>query len=127
MKDVQKNHWQFPSEFMSDGDMYKLFSDHGFMMGRMISGSKSGYHERYPDHFVVFNANIITKTREKIWCGDLDLSLDAADLMKISRDLGESLYILREMDARFENENQSFEFYEKKAVAIINSVSVTWQ
>jgi hypothetical protein len=112
--------WQYPSEFRSDGDIYKLFVDRGFPMGRMISGSKSGYREMYPDHKVVFNANIITKSRLKCWYGDIDLDLDRDDLKLIAKDLGEPLYVLREMDARFENESQSFKFYKKNAVEIIN-------
>jgi hypothetical protein len=127
MKDLQTYTYQFPSEFMSDGDLYKLFSNHGFVMGRMISGSKSGYMERNPGNKVVFNANIVIESRGKVWYGDIDLSLDAAELMGVAKDLGEPMYILREMDARFENEKQSVEFYKHKAVAIINHVSATWQ
>ncbi len=107
---------EFPSEFMSDGDMFKLFADHGFILGRMISGSKSGYKEKYPDHKVVFNANIVIKSRGKAWYGDIDLTLDREDLRFIATDLKEPLYVLYEMDARFENENQPFEYYEHKAV-----------
>lgn len=115
-EDVQNQHWQSPSEFMSDGDLYKLFADHGFIMGRMISGSKSGYMERNPGNKVVFNANIVIKSRGKVWYGDLDLTLDREDLRFIATDLKEPLYVLYEMDARFENENQSFQYYEAKAV-----------
>jgi hypothetical protein len=114
--DLQKNYVQFPSEFMSDGDLYKLFNIHGFMTGRMISGSKSGYIEINQDHKVIFNANIVIKSRGKVWYGDLDLTLDREGLQLIANDLKESLYILREMDARFENENQDFKFYERKAI-----------
>lgn len=121
MKDIQNNHWQAPTEFMSDGDIYALFSKHGFVMGRMISGSKSGYRERYPNNNVVFNANIVAKSRGKVWYGDLDLTLDTENLTWVAKELGEPLYILREMDARFENEDQSFEFYENKAVKKIEA------
>lgn len=119
MKDIQNQHWQFPSEFRSDGDIYGLFSRYGFMMGRMISGSKSGYHEKYPGHKVVFNANIVTESRGKVWYGDLDLTLDVTQLMNIAKELKEPLYILYENDARFENENQDFRFYKAKAVQVI--------
>jgi hypothetical protein len=119
--DVQNNYWQMPTEFRSDGDLYKLFAKHGFIMSRMISGSKSGYKEKYPDNKVVFNANIVTESRGKIWFGDLDLTLDTAQLMNVARELKEPLYVLREMDARFENENQPFKFYESKAVAKIEA------
>lgn len=121
MEDLQNNFWQFPSESFSDGDIYKLFSNHGFIMGRMISGSKSGYRQRFPDHFVLFNANIVIESRGKVWYGDLDLTLDTAQLMNIARELKEPLYVLYEMDGRFENEDQSFEFYKNKAKAIIKA------
>jgi hypothetical protein len=115
---------EFPSEFMSD---LKLFQDHGFIMGRMISGSKSGYMEQHPENKVIFNANIVIPSRGKIWYGDIDLSLDAVELMSVAKHLGEPMYILIEMDARFENENQSLKYYQKKAVAIIDHISVIWQ
>jgi len=121
MKDVQGNFQQFPSEFRSDGDIYKLFSHYGFIMGRMISGSKSGYRQRFPNNKAVFNANIVTESRGKIWFGDLDLTLDTDQLMKIAEELGESIYVLYESDGRFENEDQPFEFYKRKAVAVIPS------
>lgn len=117
--DVQNSYYQFPTEFRSDGDIYKLFASHGFVMGRMISGSKSGYRDRYPDHFVIFNANIVTESRGKVWFGDLDLDLDVFKLMEVAKDLKEPLYILYEMDARFENENAPFEFYKNRAWAVI--------
>lgn len=72
--------------------------------GRLISGSKSGYRERHPDNFAVFNANICTKSK-KVWFGDLDLTLDMDRLFQVVDILGEDIYILYEMDARFENED----------------------
>lgn len=69
-------------------------------MGRMISGSKTAPK----GHVCVFNANICTKSKGKIWFGDLDFSTDAADLRTFAKNEGEELYILREMDARFANE-----------------------
>lgn len=75
-----------------------------FHFGRMVSDSKSGYDQLYPNNVVVFNGNICTKTYGKIWYGDLDVTKDEAKLMELAKALGEDLYILREMDARFENE-----------------------
>ena len=44
----------------------QTFRDAGFYFGRMISGSKSGYVNQFPDHKVVFNARIYDlKTYEK--------------------------------------------------------------
>lgn len=68
--------------------------------GRMMSGSKRG-----PDgHICVWNANVLTRKRGKIWFGDLDLDLDGGDLTALAKKEGETVYVLREMDARFMTE-----------------------
>lgn len=97
---------QFPSEFLSDGDIFQIFSSQGLMMGRMISGSKSGYASEYPKNLVVFNANIIIPSRGKIWHGDLDVTRDYENLEKVAEALEENLYILGEHDARWGNEEK---------------------
>lgn len=73
--------------------------------GRMISGSKSGYRQRFPQNLVIFNANLCTES-EKIWWGDLDLTFDAEKLEILSNSLDKKLFVLYEMDARFENEEK---------------------
>jgi hypothetical protein len=102
--DYTPDYRQFPSEFLSDGDMYELFSRYGLIPGRMISGSKSLYREKYPDHDVMFNANIIIETKSKVWYGDLDITEDYDKLQDIADALKEPLYILYEMDGRFGEE-----------------------
>jgi hypothetical protein len=84
---------------------YGYFDAEGLRVGRMISGSKSSYRERYPDHEICFNANIFSLQQGKIWYGDLDLTLDSEKLDRIAESLGEKLYVVREMDGRFENES----------------------
>jgi hypothetical protein len=80
--------------------------------GRMISGSKTAPK----GHVCVFNANLCTIEGGKFWFGDIDLTDDADDLKRIAADKGCPVYVLREMDARFQNEaNPRFE----NAVAII--------
>ena len=74
-------------------------------MGRMIGSSKSIYRYDNPDHLVVFNANLCTG-KNKIWHGDLDLTLDYNKIQKLSNILKTKLYVLYEMDARFENEKK---------------------
>lgn len=74
------------------------------MHGKMISSSKSGYRSRNPKHLVIFNANVCTES-DKIWFGDLDITLDKNKLSKLAQELGEDIYVLYEMDGRFENEN----------------------
>lgn len=110
----------YPSEFMADGDIYRIFSQNGLPLGRLISGSKTGYRERYPDNLVIFNANIVTKKRGKIWHGDLDVDRDLESLEDISKILGEKLYILREMDARFGSENAGIKTLISRAVKTID-------
>lgn len=84
--------------------------------GRMISSSKSGYRERFPYNLVVFNANVIALTKpsltslklklkkEKIWYGDIDISISRNSLKDLAVDEGREIVVLYEMDARFENE-----------------------
>lgn len=73
------------------------------MCGKMISGSKSGYCQRNPRNLAIFNANVCTQT-EKIWFGDLDVTLSKQVLSQLAQKLNEDIYVLYEMDGRFENE-----------------------
>ena len=72
---------------------------------KIISFSKSFYREKYPDNIVVFNSNICTKN-EKIWYGDIDITIDLNNLIKLAKNINDDIYILREYDARFENETK---------------------
>lgn len=69
-------------------------------IGRMISGTKTAPK----GHVCVFNGNICIKSKGKIWFGDLDLTRDAQKLSELAKAKGETLYILKEKDARFKNE-----------------------
>jgi hypothetical protein len=68
--------------------------------GRMISGSKTGFCKRHPDHFPVFNANVCTDAG-KIWFGDLDLTEDEAKLAELARTLGQKVYVLYDGEGGF--------------------------
>ncbi len=72
--------------------------------GAMISGSKSFYRNQYPDNEVVFNANVCLASG-KVWHGDLDITKSEERLQELADRLGEDVYILREHDARFDNED----------------------
>jgi hypothetical protein len=79
-------------------------------LGQMLSASKSDYSKRYPTHTVVFNGNVCTKKLGKLWFGDIDTTKDSKKLDALAKALGEDVYVLREMDGRFENEgNPLFE------------------
>ena len=71
--------------------------------GSMISASKSEYRENNPKNLSIFNANVCTK-EGKIWWGDLDVTKSQHVLSDLAYLLGEDLYVLYEMDGRFENE-----------------------
>jgi hypothetical protein len=72
--------------------------------GAMISGSKSGYIQRNPKNMAIFNANIIAMGAkpDKIWYGDLDVTLSLEKLKTLAEAIGTEVRVLREMDARFE-------------------------
>lgn len=99
----------YPSEFQHDNklNVVKVLTNHGFNMARMISGSKSGYRQRYPENKVVFNANIIIPSEGKVWYGDLDITLDHEKLLEVVKEINEPLYILQEFCCRFGEEDKT--------------------
>jgi hypothetical protein len=72
--------------------------------GRLLSMSKSEYSRRHPTHTIVFNANLCARSHGKLWYGDIDVTADKKILKKVAEALGEKIYVLSEMDGRFENE-----------------------
>jgi hypothetical protein len=72
-----------------------VLEKHGFRDGRLIGWSKSGYRRAYPNHDVVFNANIFTPSG-KNFHGDLDITKDCLPLQRACNDLGEEMIILFE-------------------------------
>ena len=72
-------------------------------LNQMISGSKTGYHRAFPTHLVLFNSNVCTREHGKIWHGDLDVTASREDLRALARELGVTVYVLCEMDGRFEH------------------------
>jgi hypothetical protein len=84
--------------------MESIFENEKLFSGRMLSFSKSGYRDRFPDNEVYFNANIFVLGEGKIWYGDIDVTKEKEQLENVAREIGKDLYILREMDGRFGNE-----------------------
>jgi hypothetical protein len=84
--------------------MKEVFEESGFSIARMISHSKSGYRDKFPDNEVYFNGNIFVLGEGKIWYGDIDVTKEREKLENIAREIGKDLYILSEMDGRFGNE-----------------------
>lgn len=73
--------------------------------GHLLSMSKSGYRDSHPDNLVVFNGNICVGT-EKVWFGDIDVTLSKDTLFDLSKELNDVVYVLTEMDGRFGNEEE---------------------
>lgn len=97
---------------MTKEQISEVFEKHKLYCGRMISGSK-----RSPEgHFCVWNANLVIKSVGKIWFGDLNIMKDGKNLKKIAAEIGETLYILHESDARFGTENDPVEVLISRAV-----------
>ena len=96
-----------------------LFTEYNLVSGRIISYSKSTYRNKYPNSLVVFNANIFTESLGKIWHGDLDVTKDEKKLQIICNNIGEVLYILSEMDGRFEHEDRKGKDVKTVAVKVI--------
>jgi len=93
----------------------KIFSDYKLPLGFMLSGSKSFYRLKYRHNTIVFNSNIfffndINQLWEKIWFGDIDISLQGDILKDISKEIGHPLYVVSEMNGRFGNaDNQNID------------------
>lgn len=71
--------------------------------GAMLSGSKTSP----PGETVVWNANVVMEkdgALRKVWFGDLNLTRRKDDLLKLAQTLDAAVYVLYEMDARFEFE-----------------------
>ena len=81
----------------------KIAEEHLGFSGKMISFSKSGYVRKNPDNLVVFNSNVCTD-EGRIWHGDIDVTLSYDSLSDLARETGKTVYVLMEMDGRFENE-----------------------
>ena len=84
----------------------KSLTDNKLPMGRILSWSKSDYREKNPHSVCYFNANIVTVSLGKIWYGDLDLTKDGEALKKAALESGTTLYVVKELDCRFDDEGK---------------------
>jgi hypothetical protein len=90
----------------------EIFRSKKLYMGRMISGSKKSPVGCQ----CVWNANIIIRSRGKIWYGDINITKEGKKLKEVSKEIGETIYVLREHDARFGTESDNIESLISKAV-----------
>lgn len=97
---MSNEHGTFINDEVHLNDVEKILGQ----CGRMLSGSKSGYRNKYPNNVVGFNCNIVANG-VKVWYGDVDVTKDIDKLKKIANVLKTDIYVINEMDGRFENEH----------------------
>lgn len=99
-------------------DIYEIFKKNIGMAGRMITQDKMDYEYAHPDNEIYFNANIFVEgSYGKVWYGDIDFTLDEPKLKLCAKMIGKPLYLLKELDGRFKNEDR--EDFAEVAVKVI--------
>lgn len=109
--------WFQPSEFERDDDLARLAREHLGHQGKMVGASKGAYSRKHPDHKVVYNANVVVQSKlrfqrfrkprvEKVWYGDLDLTLESVKVQNFANTLGRTVYVLYESAAQFKTEHE---------------------
>jgi len=83
---------------------HEIINKHLGFPGVMLSGSKDAPKSKFGTHFVVWNSNIVVEGYGKVWYGDFNITRSEGVLIALARDLGRKVYVLREMDGRFDNE-----------------------
>ena len=119
MTDIQQDPGIYPSDFKSSPsvqEIQQVFEAYKFYNGRMIGGSKTGYSIQRPNNLIIFNANVLMSGYGKVWYGDLNLTEDYLVLREIPQNLNTELYVLRESDGRFGEEDKPIDELIKKAV-----------
>lgn len=76
--------------------------------GCNITHSKGQYQWDNPTNIVIFNSNVYSvagegDSPEKIWWGDLDLTLQEGLINLLAQSVGTTIYVLYEADGRWEN------------------------
>jgi hypothetical protein len=87
-------------EFKANSLTSEFFRE-GLNLGRCF-GSKSAYRLLHPRNIFIPNANIFSRNQGKIWWGDLDLEKDKAALENIAQRLRRRLYVMDELDGRWQ-------------------------
>jgi hypothetical protein len=78
---------------------YEEAEKHLGFVGCILSASKKA-----PE--VIWNANVCTREHGKIWYGDISIAKSKKALQELANKLGTNVYVLREMDARFDTEDK---------------------
>ena len=100
-----------------------IFKENGLELGRSItSDSKSKYCIDHSDDLIIFNANVVSKCKGKIWYGDLNLSEDFDKLKNIADIMREDLYVLMEGDAIYDDQKKNIKKLIENTRVIIRCV-----
>lgn len=92
--------------------IHKIFEKYKLYAGRLISA----YKEAPKGCVCVWNANIVSPSKGKIWYGDINITREGDILKKIAEELGEPLYVLRESGCRFDTEDDTVKLLISRAV-----------
>jgi hypothetical protein len=93
-------------------DTREAFQRQNLYCGRMVSATK-----RAPEgETCVWNANVVIKSQGKVWFGDLNLTREGDKLKAVAKEIGEPVYVLREMDCRFDTQSLPVEQLIERAV-----------
>jgi len=100
-----------------------IFKENGLELGRSITtDNKSKYCIEHSDDLIIFNANVVSKCKGKIWYGDLNLSEDFDKLKNIADIIREDLYVLMEGDAINETQKRNTKKMIENARVIIRCI-----
>jgi hypothetical protein len=90
------------------GAVGQALEGQGLLQGQMLSASKTGYCDLYPDHTVFFNGCIFIKRRKRsalpwmrssyrqVWWGDIDLTASWDAVQAAAKACGRDLYVTPE-------------------------------
>jgi len=90
-------------------DVFKTVDDLMGIPGRLVGSSKNSYAKNHEKNLVVFNGNLFIQLEDryqKIWYGDVDVTREEPTLIELAKQLDTTVFLLREMDGRFEYEEK---------------------
>lgn len=85
--------------------MEEIILKHLGGQGALICGSKSLYRKFNPKNLAIFNSNVCVGLK-KVWWGDIDVTLSKDKLISLSKEIKDVIFVLYEMDGRFENDKE---------------------
>ena len=78
-------------------------------------------YRKYQNHLLIHRANLCLESFGVIWSGDLDFTMEESFLKKLCKKHNLSIYILKELDGRFNPQNPPLE---KSLIKINNKKTI---